>query len=149
MKKRTFGTGAVSILLVFVILCLVAFGVLSLSTAQTGLGYAQTAADDVSAYYEASAQAERELASLTRKLSLNWENAPSQYPGELSQYTGDTAWTAEGDTLSLTLPLSGAKLLTVTVRPKKPENGRYAEILSYRTAPAQAWEADNTLPLLE
>ena len=148
MKKRSFGTGAVSILLVFVILCLVAFGVLSLSTAQAGLGYAQTAAEDASAYYSASVQAEEELASLARKLARQWEEEPSQYPGSLSAYAEENGWTAENDALTLTVPISGAKLLTVTVRPQKPENGMYYQVLSYCTAPAQPWEADDTLPLL-
>ena len=148
MKKRTFSTGAVSILLIFMVLCLVAFGVLSCATAQAGLESAQTTAENTSGYYEACAQAEEELAVLAQNLADYWEQSPASYPGELSGRAEGTSWSPNGETLTLTLPISSAKLLTVTVRPQKPADGVYYEILSYRTAPARAWEADDTLSLL-
>ena len=149
MKNHTFNTGAVSILLIFVVLCLVAFGVLSCATAQAGLSYAKTSAKNASAYYETCGQAEEELAVLAQNLADFWEESPKDYPGELSSRARGTSWVPEGDTLSLSLPVSSAKLLTVTVRPQKPEDGSYYEILSYRTVPAREWDADDTLPLLD
>lgn len=56
--------GAVSLLTVFCVLCLVIFAVLSVSTAQSQRALSQSCAESVEEYYEAQSRAEELLARL-------------------------------------------------------------------------------------
>ena len=58
------GIGGVSILAVFVILCLTTFAALSLTSAQAGLTLAQKTAQAARSYYDADLAAEQRLAQL-------------------------------------------------------------------------------------
>ena len=58
------GVGGSSILAVFVILCLTTFATLSLVSAQADLRLSRRAADSVTLYYQADAQAQQLLAQL-------------------------------------------------------------------------------------
>lgn len=57
-------TGGSSILVMFAVLCLTVFSMLSLATARTDARISQASADGVSAYYAADMQAEEILARL-------------------------------------------------------------------------------------
>ena len=58
------GTGTSSILMIFVVLCLTVFGVLSFSTASADQRLTDKALDGVTAYYAADALAEEALAQI-------------------------------------------------------------------------------------
>lgn len=58
------GLGTASIISVFVVLCLAALAVLSLTGARTALNLSQQHAKEAQSYYEADAQAQRYLAGL-------------------------------------------------------------------------------------
>lgn len=153
MKKRTFSTGAVSILLIFIVLCLVAFGVLACATSQAGYKYAQTAAEHTISYYSACTQAEEQISGLTENLVSAWESDPLDYSenistGSYSPYLDGTLWSETEGCLTLSVVITEAKQLTVNVRPLIPEQGEYLKILSYSTMPSGQWEADDTLSLL-
>lgn len=134
MKKSVFSGGAVSIVLSFVILALIAFGALSLSTAQAGMGYAQATAENTTAYYEACTQAEQALAGLT---------SPPESGGE--------RWgrfTEENGKYRLTVPVSREKSLVVVIAPAQDENRPYV-LESFSTEPSGAWEGEYGLKVLE
>ncbi len=58
------GIGGTSLLAVFAVLCLIAFGALSLATARSDLKLAEKTAASIQAYYLAEAKAETVLASI-------------------------------------------------------------------------------------
>ncbi|HBU11849.1 MAG TPA: hypothetical protein DEB31_03730 [Clostridiales bacterium] len=79
MEKREsigIGTGSVSILAVFVVLCLTTLSVLSLVSARADNALTQKTAQVTAQYYEADAQAEKKLAALLDvvKTGYGWEN---------------------------------------------------------------------------
>ena len=71
-KKRTSlsfsNIGTVSLLMVFIVLCLVIFAILSLSDTLSDLRYSRQLAESNSAYYTASNTAEEELADIDAAL---------------------------------------------------------------------------------
>jgi len=64
MDKGGIGVGSASIVLVFVVLCLTVFALISLAAASNDKVMADKAADIVKGYYEADALAERVLAEI-------------------------------------------------------------------------------------
>ena len=62
------GTGGITIAMVFVVLCLTLFSLLSLSTAQAQWTLTQKSLDAVERYYSADSEAQRLLAQLSQKL---------------------------------------------------------------------------------
>lgn len=138
MKRKNFGAGASSILLIFVVLSLVTFGILSYTTARSDYRLAQKLADSTTAYYTACNQAEQELSLLNRNLLKNSADALQ-----------GTAFQEEDGLYTLTVAVTSEKNLTVTVRPITPSGGMAYEIVSYVTAPSTLWEPDNAIHLMQ
>lgn len=116
--------GGASLLVVFAVLCLTTFALLSLATVQADNRLAQSSANAVSSYYRADCQAQAILAQL---------RAGKQPPGV----------TAEGDIYSYICPISDTQNLSVAVR---ITDVKYT-ILSWKTIPADKWKPDNRLQL--
>ena len=76
-KKHEFAMniGLPSILLIFVVLCLISFGVLSLVSANSDRKLSQKILDRSSAYYEACNQAEEMLSDVDEKLHDAYESS--------------------------------------------------------------------------
>ena len=71
MNKRKFpvtNIGSVSLLMIFIVLCMVTLAALSLSTASGSYRSAQTLAGHTTAYYRASNKAEKKLAETEKIL---------------------------------------------------------------------------------
>lgn len=118
-RKKTeisLGTpGAASLMVIFAVLCLAVFAVLSLSTALADSRLEQTAADNVLKYYAADAAAEEYLAELRAE-------------GKNGEY-------------DCSIPVSDTQLLSVRVR--IDENGYM--ILKWQLEYSADWEADESL----
>lgn len=87
MKKGEnfhFGVGTSSILMIFVILCLTVFGVLSFSTARADQRLTEKALAGTAAYYDADARAEEALAQIDGILS-DAEAMPGNYLDEAAE----------------------------------------------------------------
>lgn len=70
------GTGGISILAVFVVLCLTTLATLSLVSAQADLSLAERAAQSATQYYDADARAEEKLAEIVPALTQqDWQAA--------------------------------------------------------------------------
>lgn len=67
--KANLGTGASSILMIFVVLCMTTFGILSLVSARADLNLTKANEKAVANYYKADAQAEQELCALDQALT--------------------------------------------------------------------------------
>lgn len=116
--------GGISLLVVFAVLCLTIFALLSLSTVRADLRLADAAAKSVTDYYAADLEAQTILARLRA----------GERPEGVS---------AEGDIYSFTCPVSDTQNLEATVL----LDGTEYRILRWRTVPAQDWQTDDTLDI--
>ena len=78
MNKRKFpvtNIGSVSLLMIFIVLCMVTLAALSLSTASGSYRSAQTLAGHTTAYYRASNKAEKKLAETEKILQACYHSS--------------------------------------------------------------------------
>ena len=130
MKKQEpfrAGTGASSILMVFVILCLTTLAVLSLLSARADRGTSERTVTQTAAYYEAKAAVEEKLAVLDTAL-----------------YRGDGGY-APGDVVELEAPIGAGRYVLARVRILAVgENTPRYEITEYRTVDMRQWNPQGT-----
>lgn len=116
--------GGSSLLVVFAVLCLTVFALLSLSTVRADGRLGDVAADAVAGYYQADAQAQEILARLRM----------GEVPAEVE---------SRGSVYRYSCPISDSQQLNVQV---KVEGSDY-QILCWQAAPSGEWEPDNRLEL--
>lgn len=126
MKRGGGVSGAVSLVMIFCVLCLAVFAVLTLATADREAKLAEMTAQNAADYYEADRRAVEVAAALQRGKSV----------------PGDVAVTWSGDVASFTIPISGDQSLDAAVR---VQAGKPCEIIRWRTAYTGAWEPDEYL----
>jgi len=126
-RKHSFSAPAVggsTLLVIFAVLCLTVFSLLSLSTVQADIRLADTAAQAVEEYYQANRQAHEILARLRL--------------GEIPDGV-----TAQGDLYCYQCDISDTQSLFVTVQ---LEEANYS-ILRWQAASTADWQPDDTLPV--
>ena len=117
-----FNIGTSFMLVIFILLCMVIFAVLSLSSALKDYGYAKQKANRTTAYYEACNESEEIYAKI-----------------EMENHTEDS--------IVYSLPINENEQLQVTLkRQSDAENNYY--IYSWLQISTQEWTADHTLPVL-
>ena len=106
-KKKNFGVniGSASILLIFVILCLVSFAVLSIVSANADNKLTQKVLDRTTAYYEACNNAEASLAAVDAPF-------PNVY---CSSADAERYFQMVGHSKSYAIPISDLQTLQVTI----------------------------------
>lgn len=114
--------GGSSLLVIFGVLALTVFALLTLTTVQADGRLSQASADAVAAYYAADCQAEEILAQLRS--------------GETPEGVA-----ADGDTYYYRCPISGTQDLSVAVRVA----GRDYTVLRWQAVSAVDWTADESL----
>ena len=126
MKRGGSVSGAVSLVMIFCVLCLVVFTVLTLSTAERERQLSELTAERASDYYEADARAVETVAALRR--------------GEISP---EVRCTQENDaTLAeFSIPAGGDQSLEVMVRFTDTD----CEILRWQTVYTGSWDIDDTI----
>ena len=85
MNRKRFpmtNIGSVSLLMIFIVLCMVTLSALSLSSAAADQNSAERLATHNTEYYEASAQAETKLKELQNVLSGIWETGADSLRGQ-------------------------------------------------------------------
>lgn len=130
MKKPASGLGSTLVVLVFTVLCLTIFMLISLSTARTSKALADKEAETVIAYYEADFLAECILAEMMETAEM-----PDIIRGVNISYDVGVA--------SFSCPISDNKELYVEVA----DFGDSYEILEWRMRDIDEWEADSGLPV--
>ena len=126
-KRESFAPPAVGgscLLVIFAVLCLTVFALLSLSTVQADGRLADASVEAVSAYYRADCQAETILARLRS--------------GQVPQGV-----TADGDIYTYTCPISYTQSLEVRVRLE----GDSWTVLRWQAVSTTPWEAEEGLDL--
>lgn len=111
--------GSASMLLIFVILCLVSFAALSIASANADRQLTDKITDRTNAYYAACGSAEESLAGIDRVLAAQYLTSPD----EASYFE------AVGRSKSYAIPISGSQILYVAIEILYPET---AEDTYYR-----------------
>lgn len=106
-RKTQFGMniGSASILLVFVILCLVSFAVLSIVSANADSKLCTRVLERTTAYYSACNQAEQSLAGMDKTLQRMYEASDSE----------EAYFASVGHGKSYVIPISDLQSLQVTI----------------------------------
>lgn len=129
-KKKQFGMniGSASILLVFVILCLVSFAVLSIVSANADSKLSSRVLERTTAYYDACNQAEQSLAGMDKTLQRIYASSESE----------EAYFASVGHVKSYMIPISDLQSLQVTIEILYPLS---ADDTFYRIT---AWQVLNT-----
>ena len=131
--------GGSSLLVVFGVLCLTVFALLSLSTVRADLRLAETSRQAVTDYYAAVNEAQEILARLRGgEFPENVEIVSTDYAGWPSG-RGQSEY-------SYAVPISDVRELQVEVRIDWNEPGKY-EILRYQVVNTGDWSADDGLEI--
>lgn len=150
MKKRpiSFSIGTSSILMVFVLLCLVTFAALSYASSSADERLSNTLRENVSSYYQASGEAERWLAEVDQALCDLYESSDSE--GAYLQAAYALSPSAKDGILSKDFPLASGQQLHVELEITYPsEDFPYSyHILSYLLEQTEDWEEDDSLNLM-
>lgn len=127
--------GSCSLLLIFVILCLISFATLSIVSSNADTKLSNRVAERTTAYYEACNQAERSIADLDSFLS----EAYSSYS------SADDYYAAVGYNKSYTISISDLQSLSVSVDILYPEEEGmpFYRITSWQVINSEALEYDN------
>lgn len=120
--------GGVSLLVVFAVLCLTIFALLSLTTVQADVRLADATAQAVADYYAADCQAQEILARLRN----------GEHPA------GVTFYGSESDYAQYTCPISETQELQVLVSVGGDESW---SVLRWRCVPSQEWSVSEDLEL--
>lgn len=113
-RKGSTGLGGASLLLVFTVVCLAAFGALSLSSAQADARLAQRSAEAVTAYYAADSEGEQALMELTQAARAAMKTGEESWLESLAQACPQ--WQAEGEIFSREIPMEGQQVLHIRLR---------------------------------
>lgn len=168
-KKTSFSfihMGAPSLLMIFLVLCLFTFALLSLSSAKNNRTLSQQSADRIQTYYQASSLAEEALDQIDTILSdahtdCGAESADTaDYQKEVTEklencsVDGVSAFTVDftkGEgTLAFQVPVSESQQLSVVLTlpaPSDCQNGYY-RITQWTTETTDSWDGDDTYQLL-
>jgi len=129
--------GASSLLVVFLVLCLVIFAALSLTSAQNDASYSGRMADRRTDFYNACNQAEQLLEEIDSRLEKQGPEA------DLS----DLGVSAEDGLLNFSVPLNDDQAISVVLEPTA-DGPHYYEILAYRIVTTASQEEEGPLPLM-
>lgn len=136
----TSGIGSSSILVIFVILCLVSFATLSIVSANADYKLSSKVLDRTTAYYIACNQAEQNLAQLDKTLLSVYESSPSE----------EAYFDTTGYNKTFLIPISDLQSLEVSVTIRYPlsDTDTFYTIDTYRVIITGELEYEGTLNLL-
>jgi len=134
MNKGGIGVGSASIVLVFAVLCLTVFSLITLVVAKNNKALADTQASLVTGYYEADTLAEHIVAEILEA---------GQIPDSVRGVKIDTYWdtTLEADVASYLCPLSDKKELYIKLA---VDNGSI-DVINWQMLDIGEWEFDDSL----
>lgn len=121
--------GLSSLMVVFLVLCLTTFALLTLSTAKSDYSLSEKMADHRTDYYSTCSRAEKILDKIDKKLEKNREELLSKE----SFLMNDIVIIVEDDILSYDVPLDNGQYLAVRIRATEPSAAdTFYEILSWQ-----------------
>lgn len=136
--------GTASIILIFIILCLSVFSLLSLSDAKSAQVFADRRADSVTAYYQADAAGQKFIQAVSEALN-GGRNADDALEQASSVLPDGSAVQTDGEgretRLICEIPMSAGQSLHVEL------SGSDASVLSYYVYNSEDYAIDNRLPV--
>ena len=154
-KQSSFSSiGITSLVLIFVMLCLLTFSVLSLVTARADLRLSQKNAERTSAYNDAENRANDVLLSVISCIE-EYKDSPDAsvfYQKLRERLDGQNGILFTGaDSLEYEVLLDKEQLLSVSleISYETYDDGSHYRILAWNTVSTHEWESDGSLPLLD
>lgn len=142
--KNKVNIGTASIILIFIILCLSVFSLLSLSDAKSAEVFAGRRADSVTAYYQADADGQRFIQAAAEALQggMTADDAVIQAAAVLPESTeAQLVRGEEGVRLICEIPMSAGQSLHVEL------DGGDASVQAYYVYNSEDYAIDNRLPV--
>ncbi len=141
-KKRGFGVniGTSSIMLIFVILCLVSFATLSIVSAHVDYGLSKKLSERTQAYYQASNQGNEFLATLNSQLHETY----------LKSEDRESYYASVGESTSFSIELTPQQSLEIHVDilyPENPDTDPFLKVSSWQIVTYDNLELDDSLPV--
>ncbi len=164
MKKKKFpitNIGTVTLLMVFIVLCMITLAALSLSSASRDAKLNRQAVRHLTEYYEASNEAEVLLASADETFQQAYAKASDAKEyyrlinKDLLLSPMKSVWTGETLDVAIQVPINDSQALSVLldVLPLQQVRQTNAEsfyrILSWQVIRTKSWESDNTMQLIQ
>lgn len=152
-----FQIGTSFLLVLFVIICLVLLGVLSLSGALRDKGYSDKVAEKTGLYYGAVSAAQHKLGEIDKLLGGldrtqgDFDTYLRNVSAETAKVEGVSCLMGEGEaTLAYEIPITDSQCLQVELEVLDPEKGEgNYKITKWQEASAIEWEEETTLPVLQ
>jgi len=135
-KSQNINIGSSSILMIFVILCLICFASLSLVSSTSDYKLSKNLQEKTTAYYNACNKAESSLASIDQSLQ---ESA--------NKLTETEFYETVGESISFYIPINDLQSLYIKLKPLYPttENDSYYLLTNYETVTLKPLEPDNSI----
>jgi len=142
-KKASFGTsmGVSSIIAILVILVLVVFSTLSITTSKADLTLSQKSSNSIKAYYEADAAAEDMLCEVAVAITVGGD-----WRAELANNGYNISSEAGGTIIAYTVPIDVNRNLDVRLF---ADSGGGLTRELWQVVPAREWVPDNSLNLFQ
>ena len=144
--KKSYGLniGTSSVLIIIVILCLVFFSGLSVTSASADYRLSKKLADRTTNYYNSCNQAQLNLLSLSQELKTIYVNCDSE-----NDYIEKIKESLQ-DSLTFSYPINENQVLEVSINPLYPKtsSGNFFEISSWKIMNLTTPDLDNSLPVL-
>lgn len=151
MAKQEIGyranIGTPTLILIFMILCLVTFGMLSLSTAKSEWNLAQRNADSVTEYYRADKEGEAfyqlvlQAVDLAQKEDGDLQTVQNTLSRELGDY-----YDSQTGTISTQVPMKRSQSLSIKLNVLPDQRGKI-EISQWKVIQTEEYEIDHSLPV--
>ena len=164
MKKKSFpvtNIGSVSLMMIFIVLCMVTFAALSLSEATSDYRYSKKMADRTSEYYAASDQAEELLARIDSALAESYVQSLASAAGTDSYYelasqalagldAIETDFTVREPSATYQIPVNDSQALQVELALPAPsgDSDSLYRITSWQEVNTSKWEGNTKLKLI-
>lgn len=158
-KRYRVHIGASSILILFVLLCLVTFAVLSLVSANADYNLSKKTAESVTCYYQADAQAETQLALIDEALKACAERTPNgAQPADFYKILSDELLPLNGVsivmdkdkfTIQYQIKIDDNRALQVSLQPVFPfkNSAKRYTLTGWQVIQISEWNPDNSIPV--
>lgn len=145
-SRNKVNIGASSLILIFIVLCMATFGLLSLSSAQGDLKLAQRNADAVRGYYEADSQGQQWLRTVDQVLMEEMQGGKdsTQCSLDVKDRLGDM-YDRETGLITTDIPMDRGQALHIDLVLMCGEK-RY-DIKSWYVYNSDEYEIDNSMPV--
>ncbi|HIQ75463.1 MAG TPA: hypothetical protein IAA51_13725 [Candidatus Cottocaccamicrobium excrementipullorum] len=145
-RRRSVNLGSSSLILIFIVLCLGTFALLSLSSAKKDLDLAERNEQAVAEYYRADGKGEEFLMEADRAFSQALEKHPDNPDAFLRETLGD-AWNGERKQAEIQIPMANGQALSIVLGLSWEEGEKQLKVMEWRVVNVEDYEIDQNLPV--